>query len=404
MYQYKAYTLDKQIVEGTIDAASENAAEERLSQAGYGHVLTLKKTSPPLTLERLFPQLFSVQKSDVVDFFGQLATLLDARVPFVQALWILSEQSKRLALKKMITQLGRQVSGGVPFSRALEQYPALVSNQYCQVIAVAEKSGDLPRGLKLVSGYLEKELSLAANVRRMLSYPAFLVVMSVFVILMVAIVAMPSLVQLFGSLHVTLPLTTRIFIAVAHIISAYKFHLIFGLISLVLGAVLLWRAPSVRRSLDRMVLKMPVIGSVVIMRCLCRICRTASMLTEAGLTLPESLQAVSSTIDNDVIKKILAEVRQDIIKGRGLSKQLARYPVFPRMVIDVLAIGEKTGTLQSAFTSLADHYEKKLDFKVKKLMGLIEPASILIIGLIISFIGISILQPLYSIYQNLGQM
>jgi type II secretory pathway component PulF len=403
MYQYKAYTLDKQIVEGAIDAANESAAEERLSEAGYSHILTLKKTSPPLTLERLFPQLFSVQKADIVDFFGQLATLLEARVPFVQALWILSEQSKRAALKKIINQLGQQVSGGVPFSKVLAEYPRLVSSQYCQVIAVSEKSGDLPRGLKLVAGYMEKELSLASNVKRMLSYPAFLVVMSIFVILMVAMVAMPSLVKLFTALRVDLPLTTRIFIAVADIIITYKFHLILGIMSLVLGVVLLWRAPSFRRTLDRIELKTPVIGPVVIMRSLCRICRTASMLIEAGLTLPQSLNAVIGIIDNDVIKKILTEVRQDIIKGKGLSRQLGRYPVFPRMLVDVLAVGEKTGTLQASFTSLADHYEKKLDFRVKKLMSLIEPVSIMIVGLIISFIGISILQPLYSIYQNLGQ-
>jgi type IV pilus assembly protein PilC len=403
MYQYRAYTLDKQIIEGVIDAANENAAEERLSEAGYSHVLTLKKTSPPLTLERLFPQLFSVQKADIVDFFGQLATLLDSRVPFVQALWILSEQTKRVAFKKIINKLGQQVSGGVPFSRALAQYPALVSSQYCQVIAVSEKSGDLPRGLKLVAGYMEKELSLASSVKRMLSYPAFLMVMSVFVILMVAIVAMPSLVKLFSTLQVDLPLTTRIFIAAADIIMAYKFHLILAIMSLVLCVILLWRAPSVRRYLDGVILKTPVIGSVVIIRCLARICRTASMLTEAGMTLPQSLNAVIGIIDNDVIKKILSEVRQDIIKGKGLSRQMARYPVFPRMFIDVMAIGEKTGTLEASFTSMADHYEKKLDIKVKKLMGLIEPVSILIVGLIISFIGISILQPLYSIYQNLGQ-
>jgi type II secretory pathway component PulF len=402
MYQYKAYTIDKQIIEGTIDAATEAAAEERLAEAGYNHVLTLQKTSQPLSLERLIPQLFSVQKSDIVEFFGQLATLLDSRVPFVQALWILTEQSKRVALKKIINQLGQQVSSGVPFSRALTQYPKLVTSQYCQVINVSEKSGDLPRGLRLVAGYMEKEQSTAANVKRMLSYPAFLGAMSILVILMVAAIAMPSLVKLFDSLQVDLPMTTRIFIASADIINNYKFHLLLGLMSIICGFVLLWRMPPVRQAFDRVVMKAPVIGPVVIMRNLFRICRTSSMLIEAGLTLPQSLNAIIGIIDNDVIKKVLGEIRQDVIKGKGLSRQMSRYHIFPRMLVDVIAIGEKTGTLQSSFTSMADHYEKKLDIKVKKLLGLIEPASILIVGLIISFIGVAILQPLYSIYQNLG--
>lgn len=401
MYQYKAYTLDKQIIEGSIDASSEDLAEERLHQAGYDHILTLKKASPSLSLERLVPQLFTIQKVDVVDFFGQLATLIDARVPFVQALWILSEQSKRMALKTMINKIGKQVASGVPFSQALAHYPKLVSSQYCQVISVSEKSGDLPRGLRLVSGYMEKELSVAANVKRTLSYPAFLGFMSVIVIVMVAIVAMPSLVKLFESLQVNLPPLTRGFIAIANIIIDYKFHIIAGLIAFGFFVVWLWKVPAVKRFIDRASLKTPVIKSITITRNLCRFCRTSSMLVEAGLTLPQSLQAVIGIIDNTVIKQAVTAIRQDIIKGKSLSREMSQSVFFPRLLVDVVAIGEKTGTLQSSFTSMADYYEKQLDVKVKKLLGLVEPASILIVGLIIAFIGIAIMQPMYSIYQSL---
>src|SRR4030042_5813143 len=170
MYQYKAYTLDKQIVEGTIDAPSDDLAEERLLEAGYRHILTLKKTTLPLSLERLLPGLYGVKKSDIIDFFSQLATLIDARVPFVQALWILADQANRPALKVIINKLGQQVSSGISFLQALAQYPKLVSGHYCQVISVSEKSGDLTRGLRMVAGYMEKELNTTGNIRRMLSY------------------------------------------------------------------------------------------------------------------------------------------------------------------------------------------------------------------------------------------
>jgi type IV pilus assembly protein PilC len=401
MYQYKAYTIDRQIIEGVIDASSEDLAEERLREAGYDHILTLKKSSARLSLEKLLPQLFTIQKADIVDFFGQLATLIDSRVPFVQALWILSEQTKRIALKNMINKLGQQVSSGVPFSRALAQYPKLVSSQYCQVISVSEDSGDLPRGLRLVAGYMEKELATAGNVKRMLSYPAFLGMMSVIVIIMVAFVAMPSLVKLFSTMQVELPLTTRIFIGAADIIINYKFQIVGGLVALVLFSVWLWKLPAVKKRTDKLFLHIPVVSSMIITRNLCRFCRTGSMLVEAGLTLPQTLNAIIGIIDNTVIKKALTGIRQDIIKGKPLSRELSKSPLFPRLLVDVIAIGEKTGTMQSSLTSMAEYYEKRLDLKVKKLMGLVEPASILIVGLIIAFIGISIMQPMYSIYQSL---
>ncbi len=401
MYQYKAYTLDKQIIEGVIDAPSEYLAEERLHEAGYNHILTLKATSQPFSLERLFPRLFSVQKSDIIDFFSQLATLIDARVPFVQALWILSEQTKRVSFKTVINKLGQQVSSGIPFSQALAQYPKLVSSQYCQVISVSEKSGDLPRGLRLVAGYMEKELSLTGNIKRMLTYPAFLGLMAFVVIILIASIAMPALVKFFNSLHVTLPAATRILIASADFFMDYKFHLVAGLVALVFIIISLWKIPAIKRYLDRISLKIPVLENIVIMRNLCRFCRTSSMLVEAGMTLPQSLNAVIGIIDNSVIKQTLTEIRQDIIKGKGLSRQMARYSLFPRLLVDVVAIGEKTGTLQSSFTTMADYYEKRLDLKVRKLMGMIEPASIIIVGVLIGFVGVAILQPLYSIYQTL---
>jgi len=403
MYQYKAYTLDRQIIEGTIDAATEDIAELRLHEAGYNHILTLKKTASPFSIEGVFPTLFSIKKTDIIDFFSQLATLMDARVPFVQALWILSEQTKRVAFKAVITKLGQQVAGGVPFSQALAQYPKLVSSQYCQVISVSEKSGDLPRGLRLVVSYLEKETGVSANIKKMLAYPVFLMALSIFVVLMVALMAVPALLKLFNSMNVALPLSTRILVGVADFLINYKFHLIAGVIVVVFSVLWLWKTPPVKRIVDQLLIKIPVFGSVIAMRNICRFCRTSSMLVEAGLTLPQSLNAVIGIIDNCVIKEALTDIRLDIIKGKPLSRQMANVKLFPRLLVDVISIGEKTGTMQSSFTTMADYYEKRLDKRMHKLMALIEPASILIVGLVISFIGISIIQPMYSIYQNLGQ-
>jgi type IV pilus assembly protein PilC len=402
MYQYKAYTLEKEIVEGTIDAANEGVAEAWLHSAGYHQILTLNKQSSPFSLERLFRRSSQVTKSDFSEFFSQLATLLDSQMPFIQALWLLAEQAPKAALRDVIYKLGQEVAGGIPFSIALAKYPKLLSSHYCQVIKVSEKSGELTRGLRLVAGYVEKETSLSGHVKRMLSYPAFLSVMAVVVIIILATVAMPSLTKLFNSLDLDLPLVTKILVGLASFIVDDKFYLLAAIVVIVIAVMMLKNQPGVKKFLDAWVLKMPIIGKIIIMRNVCRFCRSSAMLIEAGLTLPQALSAIIGTVDSDIIKKALVDIRQDIIKGRGLSQPMQRAGFFPRLLIDVVAIGERTGTLQSSFSTMADYYEKRLDMRVQRLLAMIEPASIIIVGLAISFIGIAIIMPLYSIYQDVG--
>jgi type IV pilus assembly protein PilC len=403
MYQYKAYTLEKEIVEGTIDAPNDSVAEELLRSAGYHQILTLNKQPSPFSLEK-FVRLYSsqVKKTDFSDFFTQLATLLDSQMPFIQALWLLAEQAPNPALKNVIYRLGEDVASGIPFSISLAKYPKLLSSHYCQVIKVSEQSGELTRGLRLVAGYIETETSLSGHVKRMLSYPAFLGVMAVVVIIILSTVAIPSLTKLFNSLGVDLPLITKIMVGFASFIMDYKFVLLGAIVAIVIAILMLKKQPSVKKFIDTWTLKLPVFGKIIIMRNICRFCRSSAMLIEAGLTLPQALTAIIGTIDSDFIKKALVDIRQDIIKGRGLSQPMQRAGFFPKLLIDVVAIGERTGTLQSAFSTMADYYEKRLDMRVQRLLGMIEPVSILIVGFVISFIGVAIIMPLYSIYQNVG--
>jgi type IV pilus assembly protein PilC len=402
MYQYRAYTFDKRIVEGTIDAVTEATAEESLLSAGYNRVLALKKVRPPLSLERLFPGLYGIKKADVIDLFNQLATLLESRMPVVQALSLLAEQSSRAAVRSFIRDLGRELTAGVAFSAALVPYQHLVAGHYREVIRASEKSGDLVSGLRLVAGYMEKEAHTIGNIRRMVSYPAFLIVMSFVVITIIATVAVPSLMQLFLSLGVDLPLPTRILVAVAGFIVAGKYYIPTGLVTLVIVLVLFFRSPAGRRWLDAVSLRLPVIRDIVMMRNVCRLCRSGAMLLEAGLTLPQALDTIAGTLDNATVRQVLEEIRQELIKGKGLSRPMKESPLFPALLVDMVGIGEKTGTLASSFAAMADFYEKKLDGRVQRLLAMIEPASIIIVGLIIAFIGVAIITPLYSIYQTVG--
>jgi type IV pilus assembly protein PilC len=401
MYQYKAYTLDKKIIEGTIDSPNEDTAEERLLDAGYRHVLSLKKTRSPFSVRQAFPRLFGVKKPEVIDLFNQTATLLDSGMPVVRALWLLAEQAPHASMKHFIRKLGEELAGGGSLSRALSRYPQLIAVHYCQVIKVSEESGDLTRGLRLVAGYMEKETSMSGKLTRMLSYPAFLAFMAVIVIIVLATVTMPSLIRLFNALSVELPFATRALMGLASFITEYKFYIPAALFGLILLGVLAIRSHSFRKIVDSIACRLPLVGNIVRLRNISRFCRSSAMLIEAGLTLPRTIDAVIGTIDSGYIKKALTDIRQQLTQGQGLAQPMAGSTVFPRLLVDMVLIGEKTGSMQASLSTMADFYEKKLDKKVQRLLSMIEPASIIIVGLIISFIGVAIVSPLYSIYQTI---
>jgi type IV pilus assembly protein PilC len=401
MYQYKAYTLDKKIVEGTIDSPNEGTAEERLLDAGYRHVLSLKKTHSPFSVRKAFPRLFGVKKPEVIDLFNQTATLLDSGMPVVRALWLLAEQAPHAAMKHFIRKLGEELAGGGSLSRALSHYPHLIAGHYCQVIKVSEESGDLTRGLRLVAGYMDKETSMSGKLTRMLSYPAFLVFMAVIVIIVLSTVTMPSLVRLFNALSVELPLATRVLMGLASFITEYKFYIPAAVLGLILLGVLAIRSHSFSKIVDSIACRLPLVGNIVRLRNITRFCRSSAMLIEAGLTLPRTIDAVIGTIDSGYIKKALTDIRQQLTQGQGLAQPMAGSTVFPRLLVDMVLIGEKTGSMQASLATMADFYEKKLDQKVQRLLSMIEPASIIIVGLIISLIGVAIVSPLYSIYQTI---
>ena len=401
MYRYKAYTLDKKIVEGRIDSPNEDSAEENLLDAGYRYVLSLKKTRSSYSIRSVLSRLFNVNKSQVIDFFNQLATLLDSGMPVVQAMWLLAEQSPGVAMKRFIHKLGEKLSAGNALSGALSHYPRLVSEHYCQVIKVSEDSGDLTHGLRLVAGYMEKEASMSGKLTRMLSYPAFLSFMAIIVIMVLATVTMPSLVRLFESLSVELPLSTRILVGLSGFIADYRFYIPVIILALILFGILTVRSSYGKQALDYISYRLPLVGNIVGLRNIGRFCRSSAMLIEAGLTLPQTISAVEGTIDSGYIRQALNGIRGQLIQGQGLAQPMAESAVFPTLLVDMVRIGERTGTMQSQLSTMADFYEKKLDQRVQRLLSMIEPASIIIVGLVISLIGVAIVTPLYSIYQTI---
>ncbi len=400
-YQFTAYTLDKKIVKGIIDATSETTAEEALYRAGYQRILSLREVQPRPSLEKLMPTLFGVKIQDVIDFSRQLATLIESGVTILTALELLEGQASRAAFRKVIAGLVEELRGGSSLSQALSKYPQAFSYTYCQVIKASEQAGNFEVGLRQIVGYMEKQAATAKRIRSAMAYPALVLLMACGVFALLITVALPPLVGLFTSLGAELPWTTRLLIATADFVINYKLYLLEGLLILTILIFGFMRLPAVKLTIDRFMLKIPLIGTINIQRNMCQFCQTTAMLLRAGLLLPQIMNVVIQTVGNRIIRQALREVRDKLVQGQGLSQPMAAVDLFPRLLVEMVVVGEKTGTIDSTLATLADFYEQRVDQRINTLISMIEPTLTILVGLVVAFIALSMITPLYSILRSI---
>jgi type IV pilus assembly protein PilC len=400
-YQYTAYTLDKQIAQGTIDATSESMAEEALYRAGYHHVLSLREIGPGLSLDRLFPTFFGVKTQDVMSFSRQLATLVESGIAILTALQLLEEQASKPALRKTIAGLIAELQQGSSFSQALNKYPQAFSYTYCQVIRASELAGNLEVGLRQIAGHMEQQATEIKKIIRSLSYPLVVVLMAIGVFTIMITVALPPLVGLFTSLGAELPWTTKLVISMANFLTDYKFHLLGGLLALIVLVVGYIRSPGGKLTRDRLMLQAPMIGSINIQRSMFHFCQSVSMMSKAGLQLHQIMNVVIQTAKNRLIRQALQDVRDGLVQGNSLSQSMAGIRLFPQLLVEMVVVGEKTGTLDASLATLADYYEQRVDQRIDSLTAMIEPVLTVVVGLLVAFIALSMITPLYSMIQSI---
>lgn len=400
-YKYKAYTSDKRIVQGTIEVTEEALAEGALYRAGYQHILSLKEIPPGLSLESLIPTLFGVKTQDVIDFSNQLATLIESGITILSSLYLLEGQTSRKSMKKIIDGLVKEIQGGNSLSQALGHYPQVFANTYCQVIKASEQAGNLELGLRQAAGYLEKQAIANQKIKRALLYPAVVLLMAIGVSILLITVALPPLVDLFESLGAELPWMTKLLMDVTGFFLDRSLYVLGGVFALIMLTLGLLKLPSVKIARDRLMLKIPAIGTINIERSMQHFCQTASMLLKAGLRLPQIMEITIQTNRNRIIRQSLSRVRDRLVQGEGLAQPLSEIELFPPLLVEMVVVGEKTGSMDDTLATLADFYEKKIDRRIDVLISMIEPALTVVIGVVVIFIALSMITPLYSILRSM---
>ncbi|MDD5093955.1 MAG: type II secretion system F family protein [Dehalococcoidia bacterium] len=394
-YKYIAYTNDKKLMKGTISGVSEAAATQALITQGY-QPITLEVRAGLPSIEEAFPSFFKIKPREVIMFSRQLATLLDAGISIVPAIQLIQEQTSNRMFKKVIADINNDLRAGSSLSEALSRHEDIFGDLFCQLVAAGERSGGLEQFLRRGADYLEKDLVMKKKIKKALTYPVIVLVVAVIVISVLTVFVLPKMVDMFSNMGSDLPITTRMLISLNDFIGAYKLYLFAGMGLAVFGFITYVKNPKGRLKLDRFLITAPIIGKANLMGEMARFARTLALLVHAGLPLPEVIAITRQTSGNIVVKDSLASVRTGLLQGEGLSGPMARDKTFPNLLVQMIMVGEESGKLESTLDTVATSYETEADETITNMVSLIEPVMTVVLALIVGFIALSVIMPMYS--------
>lgn len=393
-YIYTAKDKNGTIRKGSLVAADRSGAASNLIERGLTPILVKEQSPKGKSLNLSLPWLSRVKIKDKVVFSRQFATMINAGIPITQSLAILQQQSTSPILKKALADITKRVEGGEALSDAMTNHPKIFSDIYINLVKAGEAGGMLDQVLDRLATQQEKDAELLSKVRGAMIYPAVIttVTIGVFVFLMVAIV--PNLASIFEGLDTELPWYTQLMLNISKVLTSYGIYIIGAVVAAAIFGVRFIRTPGGKRLLDRILLKTPVFGEIIIKVNVARFSRTFSSLMAAGISVIEALNITASALGNTVFQDNLHEVARKVKAGKTVSEPLKNMAVFPPVVSQMMAVGEETGKLDEVLMKLAGFYEKEVDATVSAIASIIEPFLILALGGMVGFIVISVFGPL----------
>ncbi len=399
-YKYTVYTKTGELVQGTINVTSEAMAEKALWRSDY-IIVRLRPVRAGHSLAELMPSFFGVKTRDLIVFSRQLATLIESGITILAGLQMLEEQVSSKALKRALQKVIEDVQEGETLSGAMKKHPMAFPYIYSRMIELGERMGNMEAVLRQLATYMEKREALTRKLRGAMAYPTFIVILAIGVAFLMITFTLPGIMGLFTEFDVELPITTRILIAITNFATAYRSYMLVGGVSAVVLVSLYTRTPFGRRQRDLLLLKIPLIGSINIQSNIARICHTMSILLKAGLPMAEIMNLIVQTMENVILRDALDRVRTEMLQGHGLSRPISQEKLFPRLLVQMVKVGEETGALDSNLETLAVFYEEEADRKIGALTGMMEPALMLVVGGMVGFLAVSVILPMYSLMGSL---
>ena len=396
-FSYVAYNKDRKLVKGKLSATSEGAANNLLGSSGF-QVLSLKAQSSFLNSEKLNKSLGKVKPKEIIMFSRQMALLLSSGTDIVVSLDLLQTQVASKELKKKLGEVSADIRGGTSLSNAMRKYPRVFPSLYWRAISAGEKSGNMEVVMRQMADYMEKRMLTEKKIRGALSYPIFVVIMAVVVVAVLVNFVMPSFTSMYSAFGTTLPTLPRLMMSGS---AWLKHNGLFILIGVLIIAALIFfsaRTPRGKYQKDRALLRMPIIGRIINLNELSRLCRTMSLLFKVGLPLPDIMALSVQNTNNTIVAEAVGGVQQDLIRGEGLSKPMAKRSFFLPLMVQMVGVGEETGNLDNTLATVAESYEVEADDRTSAAVGLITPILTIFMGGLIALIAVTMVSAMYGIY------
>ena len=343
-----------------------------------------------------------VATKDIAIFFRQFSVMIDAGLPLVQCLEILAANQENQAFMKVLTGVRTTVEGGATLANAMRQYPAVFDDLTTNMIEAGETGGILDIILQRLATYVEKAVRLRGAVKSALIYPVAVVSIATLIVGALLKWVVPIFANLFAGLNVALPLPTRIVVGLSAFVGSFWWVFIGGTIGLVFGVKQIRKHPRGRYYFDKMLLYIPIIGSLLRKIAVGRFTRTLGTLITSGVPILEGLAITAKTSGNAVLEEALMKVRKAIEEGRTIVDPLRECGVFPNMVTQMIGVGEATGAMDNMLQKIADFYEEEVDAATKDMLAMLEPAIIGVLGITVGGIVISLYMPLFAMIAKLA--
>lgn len=404
VFAYEGRTASGKVLRGNMDAPTREAVINRLRAQRIQPITNkIKERGKGLDREIKLPGFRkSVKTQDVVIFTRQLTTMIDAGMPLVQILDILASQSDNKTFGAQIREVKESVEAGSTLSDALRKFPKSFDELYVNMVQAGEVGGILDTILGRLSIYMEKMMSLKRKIKGAMIYPITIISVAVIVTLILLVFVIPVFAELFASFDKALPLPTQIVINISNFVIGTLHWLTLGAVLTVVAIRQTYQTERGRLGIDRLLLRLPIIGDLIRKASIARFSRTLGTLVASGVPILDSLTITARTAGNKVVERAGFMIRESISQGRTMLEPLMASGVFPPMVCQMIGAGEMTGAIDQMLQKIADFYEEEVDVAVNNLTALMEPLVIVVLGTIIGGLVVSMYLPIFQLGSLLG--
>ncbi len=396
-YRCLAYSLGGVRTSRTIHAPTVEDAQRILWDEGYRIVHIKPKRLRFPSLHELFPTFFRVRGSEIILFTRQLATFVQVGVPLLEAVAVLQEQTPSRALRSALQDMMLDLGQGRPLSAALSHHPRIFDRLYVDMIRAAEVSGELDQVLNQIATYMMRDETAVRRIRSAMIYPVIVLMLSFAVVAVLITFVLPAFVHLFDEFNAPLPLPTRILLNVGTFADRHRLELGALVLGLVVSVAIYFRSTAGRRTWDRYVVVVPYLGRIVHYSIIERFLRTFATMTRAGIPITRMFDTIIQASGNRIFQERLGTVREQMIAGEGFSEPLRQTGLFPPLVIQMVRVGEETGTLDANLEQAAQYYATEIDFRTRSMIAFMEPALVIFVGIVVAFVAISVISPMYGL-------